>query len=196
MGVEGVSGLAVAATAGGALLIWSGIRGVSVLKTLGSVMSGQAPSGTTTSPVNSSYTAPADTSAGSASTGTATAPTNASESAFIASLLGALGAPNTAANQSSLASWFRHEFGSWPPSAANNPMATTQNESGATTFNSIGVKNYPNALTGVKATAATLNNGLYPGIVAALRSGKGLCGGGLAAEFSKWSGPGGYTSVC
>lgn len=194
--------MAVAATAGGALLLWSGLRGVSVLKTLGSVLSGKAPASTTTSPVTSNYAAPA-TSAGTSSgggtgtsTGTAAAPTNASESAFIASLLGALGAPNTAANQSSLASWFRHEFGSWPPSASNNPMATTQSEAGATTYNSIGVKNYPNALTGVQATAATLNNGLYPGIVAALRSGKGLCGSGLSAEFIKWSGPGGYSSVC
>jgi hypothetical protein len=32
-------------------------------------------------------------------------------------------------------------------------------------------------------------------ILAALRSGSGLCGGSFAAEFATWSG-GGYTEVC
>lgn len=196
MAIQGISGMAVAATVGGWILLYSGLRGAKVSDTLRSLVGGQKPTGAQVNPVTASFDTPAagGTSSGSSS-GTAAAPTNASEKAFISALLSTLSAPDNAANQNSLAAWFRHEFGSWPPRAANNPMATTQPEPGATTYNPIGVKNYPDSLTGVKATAATLNNGLYPTIIANLRAGKGICGGGMAGEFSKWSG-GGYSSVC
>lgn len=45
MGVQGVNGMAIAATASGALLIWSGLKGRSVTTSLKSLISGQAPSG-------------------------------------------------------------------------------------------------------------------------------------------------------
>lgn len=126
----------------------------------------------------------------------AIAVTDASEMSFIRAVLADLGAPATQANISSLASWFRHEFPSWPPWAANNPMATKLYEPGSTDYLSNGVKNYPDATTGAKATAATLVNGHYPGIVADLKSGRGLCGdSSLAGEFFTWSGNG-YSSVC
>ena len=121
--------------------------------------------------------------------------TSGSEKAFIRATLADLGAPATRANVSSLASWFPREFPSWPPMAANNPMASTMPAPGATIYNSVGVRNYVSASQGAHATAVTLANGHYPGIVAALRSGRGLCGGGLAGEFRTWSG-GGYSSVC
>lgn len=122
--------------------------------------------------------------------------TSGSESAFIRAVLADLGAPATQANISSLASWFPHEFPSWPPAAADNPMASTMPEPGATVFNSAGVRNYVSATQGAQATAATLADGRYPGIVAALRSGRGLCGDpSLAGEFLTWSG-GGYSAVC
>jgi cell wall-associated NlpC family hydrolase len=44
MAVEGVSGMAVAATAAGGVLVWSGIRGHRVSDTLRSLVSGQQPS--------------------------------------------------------------------------------------------------------------------------------------------------------
>jgi hypothetical protein len=126
----------------------------------------------------------------------AVAVTSGSEDSFIRATLADLGAPATQANITSLASWFPHEFPSWPPSASNNPMASTMPEPGATVFNYDGVRNYVSPSQGAQATAATLADGNYPGIVAALRSGNGLCGdSALAGEFLTWSGNG-YSGVC
>jgi hypothetical protein len=45
MAVSGVSGLAVAAAGTGALLVWSGIKGANMSKTLRSVLAGKQPAG-------------------------------------------------------------------------------------------------------------------------------------------------------
>jgi murein DD-endopeptidase MepM/ murein hydrolase activator NlpD len=67
MAVEGVSGLAVAAMAGGAMLIWSGVTGRRVTDVLRSAASGKAPPG----PDPSQAISPAfDASSGAPSTGT------------------------------------------------------------------------------------------------------------------------------
>jgi hypothetical protein len=55
-GVSGVSGTAVAATAAGALLIWSGVKGVGVSQALRSVLSGTKPSTTLANPISSDVT--------------------------------------------------------------------------------------------------------------------------------------------
>jgi hypothetical protein len=118
--------------------------------------------------------------------------TSGSTTAFIRAVLADLGAPATTADITSLADWFPHEG----TAAANNPMATTMDAPGATTFNYDGVKNYPTAAEGAEATARTLDDGRYPGIAAALKSGRGLCGDtSLAGEFLTWSGNG-YSGVC
>lgn len=121
------------------------------------------------------------------------------ERSFIKAVLADLGAPASSANVNSLATWFTHEFSSWPPSADWNPMASTQSMPGATNFNTFGnglhVRNYPDPTTGARATAITLNNGHYPTIIASLRNGSGLCGSSHASEFRTWSG-GGYSSIC
>lgn len=115
-----------------------------------------------------------------------------SQDSFIRAVLADLGAPATQADITSLASWFPHEG----TAAANNPMASTMPEPGATVFNYDGVRNYVSPSQGAEATAATLDNGYYPLIVAALRSGAGLCGNSsLAGEFLTWSGNG-YSGVC
>jgi hypothetical protein len=115
-----------------------------------------------------------------------------SQPAFIRAVLADLGAPDTQADVTSLASWFPHEG----TAAENNPMASTMPEPGATIFNYDGVRNYVSPSQGAQATAATLDDGDYPLIVAALRSGAGLCGNpSLAGEFLTWSG-GGYSEVC
>lgn len=58
------------------------------------------------------------------------------------------------------------------------------------------VWNYPTAAEGAQATALTLEGGnWYPAIVAAFRSGTGICGGGFASELLTWSGNG-YPEVC
>jgi hypothetical protein len=136
------------------------------------------------------------TSSGHATTPRVAAVTSGSERAFITATLADLGAPATSANIYSLASWFPHEYPSWPPWASNNPMSSTLPMPGATIYNSVGVRNYPTAAEGAHATALTLANGYYPQIVAALRSGAGLCGNrSIAGELLTWSGNG-YSEVC
>src|SRR5690348_1435278 len=82
-------------------------------------------------------------------------------------VLAGLDAPDTAKNELFLNVWQTYE----QSGAQNNPLNTTEPWAGATTFNSAGVKNYPTTTAGANATAATLENGRYPDIVAALRSG-------------------------
>lgn len=122
--------------------------------------------------------------------------TSGSERAFIRAVLADLGAPSNSANTTSLAGWFTREFPAWPPYAAENPMSSTLRMPGSTTYNSVGVQNYPTASEGAEATALTLKDGYYPQIVAALRSGTGLCGNSsIAGELLTWSGNG-YSEVC
>jgi hypothetical protein len=125
--------------------------------------------------------------------------TNSSESAFIGATLADLGAPDTRANVSSMGAWYLHEYPSWPPGAANNPWDTILTAPGSWDFNTfdgdLHVQSYPTASEGAYETARVLAGG-YPLIVAALRTGNGLCGDGeLAGEFDTWSGDG-YSAVC
>lgn len=82
-------------------------------------------------------------------------------------ILNALGAPVTSSNLKFLAAWQQAEGGS----AAFNPLNTTQPASGATNYNSVGVRNYGSAGQGTKATVDTLLNGHYNQIVQMLRAG-------------------------
>ena len=83
-------------------------------------------------------------------------------------LLHAIHAPYTRPNRALLAAWERAEGGT----ACFNPLNTTEPWKGATDYNDAGVKNYPNGGAGIAATAATLVNGHYEGIVKDLRNGK------------------------
>jgi hypothetical protein len=125
--------------------------------------------------------------------GNTNTPASSSLSSWIKTLLTALGAPLTTANINSISSWVTIEQGSATTGGSNNPLNTTQPASGATSINSKGVKAYKTAAEGIAATVATIQQ--YPQILAALKSGKGLCGSSLASSFSEWSG-GGYTQVC
>lgn len=121
------------------------------------------------------------------------AASTASGGSFAQQVLAGLGAPASAANLASMNNWFAHEG----TKAQNNPMATTQREPGSTNFNTQGpVQNYPTEALGVKATVTTLENGLYPAIIMALRAGQGLNPGNsqTQSELRTWSG-GGYSSV-
>lgn len=83
-------------------------------------------------------------------------------------MLALIGAPATPANIRFLDAWQKGEGGT----ATNNPLNTTKRGyAGETDYNSVGVKNYPTPSIGAIATAQTLQNGYYPHIVAALRSG-------------------------
>lgn len=86
---------------------------------------------------------------------------------FGAALLRAIGAPVTAANERRLSAWAQEEG----TSARFNPFATTKaGPPGTSSFNSVGVKNYPSAAAGVAATAATLLQPNMSVIVSALRN--------------------------
>ncbi len=83
-------------------------------------------------------------------------------------LLAAINAPNNTQNRLLLRAWAKAEGGS----AKNNPLNTTQPEQGSTPYNSSLVQSYPSGAVGIAATATTLKNGFYNGILADMRSGK------------------------
>ena len=102
-------------------------------------------------------------------------------SGFNRALLTALGDPDTPQNEQFLSAWKQADGGS-----ADNPFNTTQGAPGATVFNSVGVKRYPSVSEGVDATAKTLTNGYYQGILDALASGKDARQAALAVAQSPW----------
>lgn len=121
-----------------------------------------------------------------------------SETVFFADVLAALGAPATQADMRSLEAWYPHEYPSWPPAAQDDPLDTTLPMPGSRNFNTFGdglhVQSYPTTAEGVQATVLTLEGG-YPLIVAALRSGDGICGKRFANELAAWSGDT-YEEIC
>jgi NlpC/P60 family len=115
-------------------------------------------------------------------TGGGTATASGSEASFISAFLTDLGAPQTAANTSSMTNWIHQESGTWGMSGSgqNNPL-------------NIGPgKSYPTLTAGASATATTVENGFYPNILMHLKAGTGLLTG-CAADFEKWgTGGSGY----
>lgn len=97
-------------------------------------------------------------------------------------LLSSLGLPMTKANRSFLQAWQAHEGGT----ASYNPLNTTQGAQGATSYNSVGVKNFTSAQQGLSATVQTLRNGYYPGILRALQSGNPQWTPELAKNLNTW----------
>jgi hypothetical protein len=188
-----MDGPGIAAVGVGVVFLYGGIKGYSPIKAFENIITGKNPNENQNSA--SLVNATSDNSGSGSSSNGGVAPASSSESDWIKAFLTAIGAPQTTANINSLAAWMRHEFGSWPPSAKNNPFATTEPMPGSTQFNSVGVQNYASAADGVSANATTITNGRYSSIVNALKAGTGICGGNYASEFSTWSG-GGYTSVC
>jgi Peptidase family M23 len=86
---------------------------------------------------------------------------------FAAAVLQAIKAPVTPGNIAGFVGWSKAEGGSnWQ---RNNPLNTTEPTGATSTFNSAGVRGYPNSRAGVQATAKTLLNGDYGGIINAFR---------------------------
>jgi len=113
---------------------------------------------------------------------------------FGVALLQSLGAPVTKSNLQFIIAWSNEEGGNWHNGAHFNPLNTTLGAPGATTFNSVGVKAYTSWDQGVAATAATLQNGRYNDIVAALKGGDAAQTAASASSLKTWSG-GGYGSI-
>lgn len=182
-----IDGPGIAAVGVGVVFLYGGIKGYSPVKAFENILKGENP--------NAGQSALALTSTDSPSGGSTdtTVSASASETQWIYAFLAAIGAPNSAANVSSVTNWIQHEkpAGQW--SQWNNPLNTTQSESGATSMNSVGVKSYPSLQVGLNATIATLNNGYYSDILSNLHAGIGLKSG-ASNGLSKWSGAG-YTSA-
>lgn len=87
---------------------------------------------------------------------------------FFEGVLTQLGAPVSQNNLDFFNRWAQFE----KSNSQYNTLNTTLNKPGATNFNSVGVKNYPNLPTGIQATADTLKLRYYAPIVSALRQNK------------------------
>lgn len=109
---------------------------------------------------------------------------------FFGQVLSGVGAPDTPENRRALQAWQQAEGGS-----ADNPFNTTQDAPGAVSFNSVGVKRYPDMATGVQATIRTLLNGRYGNIISALKSGKDAMSVADAITNSPWGTGGLVTKV-
>lgn len=99
-----------------------------------------------------------------------------------AQILHGLGAPVTPQNLLFLNNWTKAEGGN----ASYNPFNTTQNAPGATSYNSVGVRNYVSPQQGINATVQTLLNGRYGNILSALRQGTDARAAALALANSPW----------
>lgn len=99
------------------------------------------------------------------------------------SLLRSLGAPPTSQNLLFLDDWARAEGGG----AENNPFNTTQPGFGSIgKYNRVGVQRYDTPQHGLAATLATLNNGRYGNILAALKNGSSAVSAAQALAASPW----------
>lgn len=90
---------------------------------------------------------------------------------WMVAVLKGIGAPVTAENIRFLNAWQIAEGGG-TTEGKFNWLNTTRDAPGAQSFNSVGVKNYPDWNTGVRATIGALTNGYYGNIVNALKSGQ------------------------
>lgn len=97
--------------------------------------------------------------------------------------LNRIGAPVTPENLRFLDAWKRAEGGS-----DDNPFNTTMDAPGATVFNSVGVKRYPDLQTGLDATVRTIleDHAGYADIVGALRAGGDAMSAANALAGSAW----------
>jgi len=101
-------------------------------------------------------------------------------------LLQQLGMPLTRPNVTAVTAWELAEGGHWHNTAHYNPLDTTMPEPGATSMNSVGVKAYVSWAQGFTATIATLRNGYYGAILAALRAGNDAYAVADAVAASPW----------
>lgn len=110
---------------------------------------------------------------------------------YVLDVLMGLEMPQTGANEDALLAVAGEEN----TAALNNLFATTEWATGATTFNSVGVKDYPSMAEGVAATVKTLTNGLYESILQALHEGTDSMAVVNAWVASRWGTGRGAVSV-
>jgi hypothetical protein len=114
---------------------------------------------------------------------------------FARAVLATEGAPRTRCNVRAILAWEAAEGGNWNNTAAYNPLNTTLPEPGSSPMNPVGVQSYTSWGQGLQATVDTLNNGNYPGILAALSAGDNAQSVANAVGASPW-GTGYFTASC
>jgi hypothetical protein len=191
-----IDGIALAAIGAGSMFAYAGIRDKSVLSVLDGLIKGQSPAKAASAGAGLGGTPAAAATGGSVAgsgPGAGSAPATGSETSFYTAVLQDLGAPATNANLMSMYAWGRHEEPGFPP---QNVGGNAWNPLNIKSLVTGGFAQYSSASDGASKTAGFMLANDYGNIVAALRSGKGLCGNtGVASELLAWSG-GGYSSVC
>lgn len=97
-------------------------------------------------------------------------------------ILMGVGVKPTSENLRFMDAWAKAEGGN----ASNNPFNTTQPMDSATSYNSVGVRNYLSPQQGIDATVNTLTNGRYGNIIGALRQGDDAMKTAAALSASPW----------
>jgi hypothetical protein len=120
-------------------------------------------------------------SATTATTAPAGAPTGNREQ-WAHDFLTRLGMPVTNENVRLMVAWQQAEG----TRARFNPLATTQGMPGATSFNSVGVKNYLSYDDGITANIKAITNGRYENVLASLRRGDSAEATAQAIAASPW----------
>ena len=187
-----VSGFAVACTALGGLLIYSGVKGTSLTATLTGLTKGKLDSAPEPSATAAQNAAVISAVSGTGPEAGVSLPASVPEQTWVGDFLQALGAPATPANVASITDWIAHE-GPYGTQGQNNPLNTTLPATGSTSFDGLAVQNYPSPTEGLNATVATVENGDYPQILMQLKAGNGLQSG-AEEDLLRWS-DGGYSSV-
>ena len=96
------------------------------------------------------------------------------------------GIPLTSSNEQAIVAWENAEGGHWHNTATYNPLNTTQPMPGSTPMNSVGVQAYGSWDQGLQATAKTLENGQYGGILQQLKQGNSATAVDQAVVASPW----------
>jgi hypothetical protein len=105
---------------------------------------------------------------------------------FAVALLRTLGDPVTAPNTTAIVAWCQREGGAWNSPAHFNPLNTSMKMPGSHGINGDGVQSYTSWSEGLTATVATLNSGMYRGILAALSAGSSVQAVENAVASSPW----------
>jgi hypothetical protein len=115
-------------------------------------------------------------------------------------LLAADRLPQTSCNMSAVLEWEAREGGGFGNQAHYNPLNVNPGPgAGWPGYSAIGAWAFPDAQTGLRYTVATLNNGYYGGVLAALRRGnsaQGVCDAIMASPWAASRYGGTLTASC